>query len=73
MAFNAYPASDGQMDVTPRRGSGFPPARKQGVPNLPNYDCPPVSTGKGGIGYSLKLKARGTKDAPGIDKTVNGF
>jgi hypothetical protein len=44
----------------------------QGKP-VKNGESPAVSTGKGGIPASLKVKAAGTKDAPGVDKTVNKF
>jgi len=32
-----------------------------------------ISKGNGGIPASLKVKAAGTKDAPGVDKNVNQF
>jgi len=44
-----------------------------GSASVPNTETPAVSTGKGGIPNSLKIKAAGTKDAPGVDKTVNKF
>lgn len=59
--------------------AGFPPAKgKKSVSpaqvNLPGNDTGnPVSTGKGGIPASLKIKKAGTKDTPGVDKTVNEF
>lgn len=57
--------------------AGFPPAKG----NRPNPPTPPqvtgergpISTGNGGIKASLKVKAAGTKNAPGLDKTVNLF
>jgi hypothetical protein len=38
-----------------------------------NENGGPTSTGKGGIPNSLKVKAAGTKGAPGIEKTVNNL
>lgn len=40
---------------------------------VPMTETPAVSTGNGGIPASLKIKAAGTKDAPGIAKTVNNL
>jgi hypothetical protein len=51
----------------------FPPAKGTKKASIPSYDCPPVSTGKGGIPASLKVKAAGSKDAPGVEKKVNLF
>lgn len=53
--------------------AGFPPKKANVKPNIPSYDCPPVSTGNGGLAKSLKLKNAGTKNAPGNEKTVNLF
>lgn len=55
--------------------STFPPKKATKTPNTAG-DKPesgPFSTGKGGIPASLKVKAAGTKDAPGKDKTVLEF
>lgn len=41
--------------------------------SVKNGESPAVSTGKGGIPASLKVKAAGTKDAPGVDKSVNSL
>lgn len=51
----------------------FPPkgAKKNVIVVKP--DTPAVSTGGGGIPASLKVKAAGTKDAPGLEKNVNAF
>lgn len=53
----------------------FPPSKaKGGAPVQPQDVAPaPVSTGNGGIPKSLKVKAAGTKDAPGLEKNVNAF
>jgi hypothetical protein len=56
--------------------SGFPPAKSnksvsQASAALPNASNP-VPTGKT-IDQSLKVKAAGTKDAPGVEKNVNCF
>jgi hypothetical protein len=59
--------------------SGFPPAKGNSNANqYPNsnpnqMDSTPTSTGNGGIKASLKIKAAGTQDAPGLDKNVNQF
>ena len=75
-------AGDSGMGPEPvgrRTGGGFPPARgtrviREGVAALPGNDKGnPVSTGRGGIPTSLRLKKAGTHDAPGTDKTVNLF
>jgi hypothetical protein len=53
----------------------FPPAKGSGSPknvNLPGNDQGnPVSTGSGGIPASLKIKAAGTKNSPGVERDVN--
>lgn len=51
----------------------FPPAKGNGKPKVETYDCGPASTGNGGIAKSLKIKAAGTKDAPGKEKSVLEF
>lgn len=51
----------------------FPPAKGKG-PIKPVYnsvETGAVSTGKGGLPASLKIKRAGTKDLPQIEKTVN--
>lgn len=56
--------------------SGFPPAKgnsnatKGPNSNPDQMDSTPTSTGPS-IADSLKLKAAGTKDTPGVDKNVN--
>lgn len=41
--------------------------------NVPMTETPAVSTGNGGIPASLKIKAAGSKSAPGVEKNVNAF
>lgn len=57
----------------------FPPAQGQRVLTEANTALPgndkgnPVSTGRGGIKASLRIKNAGSHDAPGTEKTVNIF
>lgn len=53
----------------------FPPskAKKNSEPKTQVEREAPVSTGKGGIPNSLKLKKAGTSNAPGVEKNVNQF
>ena len=51
----------------------FPPKGASKNAPVPTTETPAVSTGKGGIPASLKIKAAGTKNAPGKEKTVNYF
>lgn len=59
--------------------AGFPPAKgNSNATKEPNgypkqQDSSATSTGNGGIAASLKVKAAGTKNAPGADKNVNQF
>lgn len=55
--------------------AGFPPAKGNQKPSKPAQivDLGPVSTGNGGIKMSLRVKAAGTKNAPGLPKDVNTF
>lgn len=54
--------------------STFPPkSASQSAPSIPVKNCGPTSLGNGGIPASLKVKAAGTKDAPGLEKNVNLF
>lgn len=53
--------------------STFPP-KKGNNPNPPNPpqvtgERGPISVGNGGIPASLRIKAAGTKNAPGLEKT----
>jgi len=55
--------------------SGFPPL-KGGRSNPPSPaqvtgERGPISTGNGGIKASLKIKAAGTVNSPGLEKNVN--
>lgn len=78
----SYRAGDSGMGPEPigrNTGGGFPPARgRKGYTEnsvaLPGNDkCNPVSTGKGGIKASLRVKNAGSHNAPGVEKTVNLF
>jgi hypothetical protein len=53
--------------------AGFPPkkASKSAPAVLADPIPGPVSTGGGGIPASLKIKAAGTKNAPGVERDVN--
>lgn len=51
----------------------FPPLKGGNSQPLKVNNVGPTSTGKGGIPASLKIKAAGTKDAPGLEKNVNLF
>jgi hypothetical protein len=53
----------------------FPPAKGSSKRSAPPVapEVGPVSTGKGGLKFTLKVKAAGTTNAPGVDKTVNLF
>lgn len=81
MAMNVIPRDSGmgQEPVGRRTGGGFPPARgsktvSESRAALPGNDKGnPVSTGRGGIKASLRIKNAGCKDAPGVEKTVNLF
>lgn len=53
--------------------AGFPPKQGGNSKPLKVVDTATVTTGKGGIPASLKIKAAGTKDAPGVEKNVNAF
>lgn len=55
--------------------STFPPSKANQKASKPAQvvDLGPVSTGKGGIPASLKIKAAGTVNSPGVEKTVNLF
>lgn len=57
--------------------AGFPPkkaskARGTGVGKSPK-DTPAVSTGKGGLARSIRLKNQGIVESPGVEKNVNKF
>jgi hypothetical protein len=54
--------------------SGFPPSKGNKSVSQASVTLPsnPVPTGKT-IEQSLKVKAAGTKDAPGVEKNVNCF
>lgn len=71
--------SDEPSQPTGTKPGGFPPASGSGKVSrsravLPGDDTGnPVSTGRGGIAASLRVKKAGTKDAPGKEKTVNEF
>lgn len=53
----------------------FPPKKATKTPNYAGDKTEGglVSTGNGGIPKSLSIKAAGTKDAPGKEKTVLEF
>ena len=55
--------------------SGFPPLKGNRTnppdPSQVTGERGPISTGNGGIKASLKIKAAGTKDSPGLEKNVN--
>lgn len=56
--------------------AGFPPAKGNQKPTNPPQvtgERGPISTGNGGIKTSLKVKAAGSMNTPGVDKTVNLF
>jgi len=49
----------------------FPPLNAKKNSPLPVTETPAVSSGNGGIKTSLKVKAAGAKNAPGLEKNVN--
>jgi hypothetical protein len=50
----------------------FPPKNaSKTVPNVKVTETPAVSTGKGGLPASLKIKAAGLKPTPGVEKINN--
>jgi len=53
--------------------STFPPKKGGNTAPLKVVDNATVTTGNGGIKASLKVKAAGTVNSPGLDKTVNLF
>lgn len=59
--------------------ASFPPLKGGNSKSISGYGdgtgttVGPTSTGSGGIPKSLKIKAAGTKDAPGLEKNVNLF
>lgn len=54
--------------------AGFPPKKASKKPKGKSPgDYSTTTTGKGGIAASLRVKNAGTKDAPGVEKTVNNL
>ena len=55
--------------------SGFPPAKaSRKAPVQPEEAVKnPVSTGKGGLTASIKVKNAGTTPSAGVEKNVNAF
>lgn len=51
--------------------STFPPKQAAVKPQIKQYDCPPTSTGKGGLKATIRMKNAGTIPSPGIEKNVN--
>lgn len=81
MAITLTPGDSGMGPEPAGRNTGgsFPPSRgtrvlREAEAALPGNDKGnPVSTGNGGIKTSLRVKNRGSHDAPGTEKTVNLF
>lgn len=80
MAFTRNIFSDEpSQQLGTRTGGGFPPARHNGSVSASRAELSgndtknPISTGRGGIKASLRMKNAGTKDTPGTEKTVNLF
>jgi hypothetical protein len=51
--------------------ASFPPANAKKNAPVPVTESGAVSTGSGGIPASLKIKAAGTKNSPGVERDVN--